>query len=293
MAPDPILALESLGYTDRETAFVYLVAVHSGHFLRRQFDYFIDRQKGAIAHNFLDKARRLGHVRAIDLPQGRKVYHLFAKPIYRLLGDAESQNRRIKFDASIRIRLIALDYILENSGDHYLELSPARLQYFGEVRRIPREFFTNTRGSLIAFLDSFPISLADRAAPLTTRVRFLFIDEGLFTTTRFVRFLTLLEPLLRSVGNFELVYAANSRHNFDAARDAFEQRFAESIAAQPALSQDWVKPFNHRRNKEFPPLQAHFTTVLFSHHYPMIWRHERLGSRAGSPLGAMELEASH
>jgi hypothetical protein len=293
MTSDPILALESLGYTDREAAFVYLVAVHSGYFLRRQFDYFIDRQKGAIVHHFLDKARRLGHVRAIDLPQGRKVYHLFAKPIYRLLGDAESQNRRIKLDASIRVRLIALDYILENSNDHYLELSPARLQYFGEVRRIPREIFTNTRGSLIAFLDAFPISLADRAAPLNTRVRFLFVDEGLFTTTRFVRFLTLLEPLLRMIGNFELVYAANCRHNFDAARDAFERRFAESSSAQPALSSEWLRPAARDRTHKFPPLKAQFTTVLFSHHYPMIWRHERLGSRAGSPRGAMELEANH
>jgi hypothetical protein len=292
MTSDPILALESLGYTDREAAFVYLVAVHSGYFLRRQFDYFIDRQKGAIAHNFLDKARRLGHVRAIDLPQGRKVYHLFAKPIYRLLGDAESQNRRIKLDASIRVRLIALDYILENSDDHYLELSPARLQYFGEVRGIPREIFTDARGSLIAFLDSFPISLADRAAPLTTRARFLFVDEGLFTTTRFVRFLSLLEPLLRMVGNFELVYAASSRHNFDAAHEAFERRFAELSPAQAALSQDWLRPAARGKTHKFPPLQAQFTTVLFSHHYPMIWRHERLGSRAGSPVGAMELEAS-
>jgi hypothetical protein len=292
MASDPILALESLGYTDREAAFVYLVAVHSGYFLRRQFDYFIDRQKGAIAHNFLDKARRFGHVRAIDLPQGRKIYHLFAKPIYRLLGDAESQNRRIKLDASIRVRLIALDYILENSNDHYLELSPARLQYFGEVRRIPREIFTNARGSLIAFLDAFPISLADRTAPLTTRVRFLFVDEGLFTTTRFVRFLTLLEQLLRMIGNFELVYASNSRHNFDAARDAFERRFAEPSPSQPALSGDWLRPAARGKTHKFPPLQARFTTVLFNHNYPMIWRHERLGSRAGSPLGAMELEAS-
>ena len=28
---DPIVALESLGYTERESAFLYLVAVHSGY----------------------------------------------------------------------------------------------------------------------------------------------------------------------------------------------------------------------------------------------------------------------
>ena len=45
MTVDPISALESLGYTEREAAFLYLVAAHSGYFLRRQFDYFIDRQQ--------------------------------------------------------------------------------------------------------------------------------------------------------------------------------------------------------------------------------------------------------
>ncbi len=43
MAADPIPALETLGYTDREAAFLYLAAAHSDYFLRRQFDYFTNR----------------------------------------------------------------------------------------------------------------------------------------------------------------------------------------------------------------------------------------------------------
>jgi hypothetical protein len=35
------------------------------------------------------------------------VYHVSARPIYRLLGDPESQNRRSKGDAQVRARLIA------------------------------------------------------------------------------------------------------------------------------------------------------------------------------------------
>ena len=55
MPGDPIPALESLGYTDREAAFLYLAAAHSGYFLRRQFDYFTDRNKGSIVMRFLEK----------------------------------------------------------------------------------------------------------------------------------------------------------------------------------------------------------------------------------------------
>ena len=33
---DPISILQNVGYTEREAAFLYLVARHSGYFLRRQ-----------------------------------------------------------------------------------------------------------------------------------------------------------------------------------------------------------------------------------------------------------------
>ena len=77
MTVDPIVALESLGYTKREAAFLYLGAVHSGYFLRRQFDYFIDRNKGSIAMRFLEKARIAGHIQLLDTTHRRQVCHLF------------------------------------------------------------------------------------------------------------------------------------------------------------------------------------------------------------------------
>jgi hypothetical protein len=143
MTVDPILALQTFGYTEREASFLYLVATHSGYFLRRQFDYFIDRNKGAIAQSFLEKARVARHIEVIDYGESRHVYHLFSKPIYRLLGDAESQNRRRKGDGLIRARLIAFDYVLEHDGDHYLESDEDRTHFFGRVRRISSELFSD------------------------------------------------------------------------------------------------------------------------------------------------------
>src|SRR6202022_3398431 len=121
MSVDPVAALESLGYTEREASFLYLVGIHSGYFLRRQFNSFIARKTGAIGQNFIDKARLLGHVDIIDYGQGNYVYHLMAKSFSRLFGNAESQNRRIKGDSEIRLHLMALDYVLEHSDDHFLE----------------------------------------------------------------------------------------------------------------------------------------------------------------------------
>ena len=106
MTGDPIPALESLGYTDREAAFLYLAAAHSGYFLRRQFDYFTDRNKGSIVMRFLEKAHAAGHIESLDYKQGWHVYHIASRTIYRLLGDPESQLRRRKGDAQVRGRLM-------------------------------------------------------------------------------------------------------------------------------------------------------------------------------------------
>lgn len=114
MPDDPISNIQSAGYTDREASFLYLVAAHSGYFLRRQFDQFIHRHSGAIAQNFLTKAKRLGHIATLDFGQQRHVYHLFHKDFYTLLGVPDSQNRRRKGDAEIKVRLMSLDYILQH-----------------------------------------------------------------------------------------------------------------------------------------------------------------------------------
>ena len=46
---DAIDTIQHLGYSEREAAFWYTVAVYSGHFLRRQFNLFVQRERGAIA----------------------------------------------------------------------------------------------------------------------------------------------------------------------------------------------------------------------------------------------------
>lgn len=170
MTIDPVVALESFGYTNREAAFLCLVAVHSGYFLRRQFDYFIDRNKGSIAMRFLEKARIAGHIEFLDYKQGWRVYHLCSRSIYRLVGDPESQLRRRKGDAEVRTRLMALDYVLENDGDHFFETAGERAHFFTTDRGIAPELFTDD-GCLHPLLASFPVSLADRIKPVLSPVR--------------------------------------------------------------------------------------------------------------------------
>jgi hypothetical protein len=275
MTIDSIVALESLGYTKREASFLYLVAVHSGYFLRRQFDYFIDRNRGSIVMRFLEKARVAGHIESLDYKQGWHVYHLCSRSIYRLAGNPDSQLRRRKGDAEVRARLMALDYVLENEDDHFLESSDDRIRFFSKDQFIPRACFTGDDGNLHPLLASYPISLTDRDHPVQSQVRFAFIDEGLLTIEKFSRFLSATGPLLRAIGNFEVIYVAVSEVNFADAKDAFWKRFDKSFPVSAGLFDDDDRPIV---SHVVAPLQARFTTLLFRYAYPTLRRSEARGS---------------
>jgi hypothetical protein len=272
MAADPIAALESLGYTGREAAFLYLVAAHSGYFLRRQFDYFTDRNKGSIVMQFLRKARNNGHIEILDYGQGWHVYHLTARTLYRLVGDAESQNRRRKGDAHIRARLMALDYALENDSDHFLASESDKARFLTESRDIAPQIATPANDRFHPLLESIPISLADRTRPAQSLVRFAFIDEGMVTIKKFLRFLSVADPLLRAVGHFEVVYVSTSTFNFSDAESAFRRRFLSAVVQRPSLfdAESRVTPA-----LDSVLLRPEFTTLLLRTSFPKLRRNAR------------------
>jgi hypothetical protein len=288
MTIDPITAIQSLGYTQREASFLYLVAVHSGYFLRRQFDYFIDRHRGGIVSRFLEKIRLNGHVQLLDSRHGRQVYHLLHKPIYRLTGDANSQSRRVKGDAEVRTRLMKLDYVLENDQDHYFPSDQDKLHLFTETRGIDSRIFATSCGTLYPEIHFTLISLADRTRPATSLLRCAFVDEGLLTTAKFRRILPVLAPLLASVGQFELIYVGTSDHNFEEAARIFWQQFSHGPQTQQqVLQQDWrLSPSNPvKTSARFDPK---FVTLLLRFHYPPLARNELRCSAPCSALGSGE-----
>ncbi len=275
---DPILALQSFGYTEREASFLYLVAMHSGYFLRRQFDYFIDRHKGAIAQHFLEKARVAGHVRVLDYGQRWNVYHLFAKSIYRLLGNAESQHRRAKGDAQIKAKLMALDYVLENDREHFFATEDDRRNYFEFTRGLPAEMLGSHIAGELPFTSSFPVSLADRRNPQHSLVRFTFIDEGQLSTAKFLRFVQSMKPAFDALGHVEVIYIADSQHNFPAIERIFSRHLRPLVPLeQRQLSSDWMADARHYHSaiNRVPPK---LTTLLFAYSYPRLHRYEARGS---------------
>ena len=216
---DPIASLESIGYLEREASFLYLVVVHSGYFLRRQYYRFAGREGGTLVAQLLKKAMLHQHVRVIECGHGWHVYHLTSKPVYEALGRKDSQNRRIKGDGHIKSRLMVLDFILFNLGANLLEDEFSKVDFFTTQCGVSRELLPRSySGRLMYFSDGFPILITNAGVP-----QFTFFDEGQVTSTRFERYLRQYQPLFDALGEFELIHVTDTESNTSRARVAFNR----------------------------------------------------------------------
>lgn len=231
-AYDPIQELQKLGYTEREASFLYLVGIHSGYFLRRQYLALIQREDGAMVQRLLKKSIELQHVHPIEYAAGRHIYHLKSKQVYRILGQEDSQNRRAKGDRQIQARLMQVDYLLDHFGEQFLETAQQKVSFFHQKLKVPLESLPQTRygnnGTLSYFPDRFPVSVkqeSNQSAPLVSPV---FIDDGLRSVSAFVRWLEQHTPLLKALHRVKVIYAASHSRNFDDADREFLRRFPPS-----------------------------------------------------------------
>jgi hypothetical protein len=246
---DPIHELAKLSYTEREAAFLYLVGMHSGYFLRRHFLHSLRREDGAMVQRFLVKSMALEHVHAIEYAHGRHIYHLKSKTVYRILDQENSQNRRTKADTEIKARLMQLDYLLDHFGETFLETAERKVQFFHDRLSIPMESLPRIvyRGSDTAdtqtryFADRLPISV-QAAVDNSPLVRLAYIDAGLRSIAPFVRWLEERTAFLHLLSRAEVIYTADTAHKFTAAEHEFLRRFpalpfAQSVSIRGYLLQ--------------------------------------------------------
>jgi hypothetical protein len=217
MTYDTIDHLKGFGYAEREAAFLYMVAIHSGYFLRRHFNQFVARERGAIATHFLRHATKLGHLEEMPCGDGRIIYHLANKKIYAMAGNADSQARRIKSSSEILRRLIALDYVMDHlAHEHFLESGDERAQFLSQLK-IPSAAMEDAD----AFGRMVPTSLTAESEEQI--VRLAFLDEGQRSTAMFVRFLRTHSALLRALSHAEVVFVSLTPLLFSAARHVFDR----------------------------------------------------------------------
>jgi hypothetical protein len=228
---DAIDNLTGCGYPEREAAFLYIVAVHSGYFLRRQFNQFVARERGAIATRFLRRAAELGHVTEMPCAENRIIYHLSGKQVYGMVGPRDSQSRRIKSPREILRRLMALDYVLLHiDHERFIENDASRHQLFAQLKVKPESISHSEQ-----LAHTVPVSLVGSAESPT--IRFAFLDEGQRSTSMFARFLETHKQLLCGLPAAETVYVSLSPAPFSQARHVFERHMPLRNAVSPACPQ--------------------------------------------------------
>jgi hypothetical protein len=86
------MAIQRFGYTEREAAFLCLVALHGGYFLRRQYAAFLQCQRGGNVERLLEKGVLRGHIRVHQSANQTQICHVGARPFFTAIGEEGNRN---------------------------------------------------------------------------------------------------------------------------------------------------------------------------------------------------------
>ena len=207
-----IRAIQSLGYTEDEARFLYIVANHSGYFVPRQFIAFTGASWGKRSQQFTDKLESRGHVTWREYQDMGGVYHLFSKTLYRQIDRENLRNRRRHSTEFIRTRLLLLDFVLANQVYDYLETEDDKVRFFCDELAIPKkalpakayEGVSTPEPTLRYFVDKFPLFLATTNGSSSPVVTFSYVDPGQASLTGFANHLNAYASLFRHLQQLPL-----------------------------------------------------------------------------------------
>ncbi len=247
-APDRVMSLMQFGYTESEAAFLWMAALQGGYFLRRQVAHFMDCRDGATVTRLVQRTLALEHARSSTWRQNTQLYHLFARPFYEAIREADNRNRREHALDQIKNRIMGLDFVLAHQDSRHLATEREKLDYFHEalkidLKRLPAKRYASAKGGGTTtryFVDKYPVFVT--TAPITgsDRVLFSFVDEGLVSLSRFENYLTQYRPLLEVLPHFQLIYVVASETHFAGARAMFDRfRTAKSSASEATAAPDF------------------------------------------------------
>ncbi len=249
MQPDVENPLAGLGYTPRETAFLRMVAMHSGVFQRRHFVEFTGAGDGKAAQVLI--SRLLGrHGQAVAFGENRFLYRLSHKAVYRGLGIGDSNNRKGRSPALMKARLMALDLVLAHANSRFLETEDAKVRFFTAqlgvaADALPRVDYPSRKGSSAPcrhwFVEKYPIFLAGTGPSFT--VNFSFVDDGQTTVSSFANFLRRYNSVL-APARFRLIYVTESTEAATTAQRHFDYTWGQAAPPKsPAITDQLLRYF--------------------------------------------------
>jgi hypothetical protein len=221
--------LHLLGYTRRESEFLFLVATHSGYFTNRQFKSFARTESGSISHAFVRKLLERKHASYHAYRSGGRVYHVFARKLYQAIERENLRTRKKHELEYVKTRLVALDFIVGHPQHRYLETEAEKVAFFENQHKVGRETlpvkqYRARKSAGVTpryFVDRFPMFV--NPASSSPVVTFSYVDAGAVTLDGFGTHLRAYLGLFRALPRFELIYIAPSARLFQAAESEFHR----------------------------------------------------------------------
>lgn len=253
IAPQHVDNLVRLGYTPEEARFIYIAATHSGYFTHRQFLTFSGTKPGKHSQKFLTKLLTRKDATYHTYPSGGRVYHIFARKVFRAMGRDDLRTRRRHQLDYIKTRLVTLDFVLGNLDSEYLETEAEKVPFFESRLNAGRSFLphnayrskSSPSATIRYFVDRFPIFLPKSSTGLSD-VSFTYVDASSVTLQGFVTHLQTYRELLRSLPQFEFHYIAPTDRLFKGAAREFSRIVLES---KEAVSKDQIVRYFHLRKR--------------------------------------------
>ena len=253
---DHIERIATLGYTEPEARFLYLVATHSGYFTLRQFNAFAGVCRGKRCMAFVQKLLKHGHANVRDYMGTGSVFHLFSRLIYGPIEKDNVRNRRRHSFDYIRTRLVQMDFLLENPGHDFLETESDKIHLFCESLAVPKDVlpakvYEGGDGSSTTvryFVDKFPLFLAAPISGASPVVTFGFVDSGKGSLWSFATHLAAYQGLFRHLKSFRLLYIAPKSTEFRRAEDRFRASIKQPLESD--VSGEILRYFEIRRKWE-------------------------------------------
>jgi hypothetical protein len=233
-------SLKELGYSETEARFLYIVGTHSGYFTSRQYLDFAGVKRGYRSDALTRKVLAKKHASPEIHSKNARIYHLFARRVYSAIGKENIRNRRDHEFQFIKMRLLALDFILANQRHDYFETEDDKVRYFCdalgvEKHALPAKLYLGTRNSSITpryFVDKFPMFLPSIAgSPVVT---FTYIAPEAENLVAFVTHLQAYLPLFRSLKQFNFVFISSCEPLLPKARAIFLSLVKGPLETPPA-----------------------------------------------------------
>jgi len=219
--------LHLLGYSKRESEFLFLVATHSGYFTNRQFKSFAQTESGSVSHAFIRKLLDRKHASYHAYRSGGRVYHLFARKVYQAIERENLRTRKKHELEYVKTRLVALDFVLGHPDHRYLETEAEKVAFFAKdsnvsIETLPVKQYRARRSAEVTpryFVDRFPMFVDPQSSG--PAVTFTYVDAGAVTLEAFGTHLRAYLGLFQALPELEFIYLAPTARLFQAAESEF------------------------------------------------------------------------